>query len=104
MSPSLFDQEPVGEYVLCTRTRRWVLLFGVLSAGMFGSTLLAIRRAAHRVAVECSIKVNGSPVFSGFGTHTPKAVSFALDPEYLIKTGVDIFTDFARSQTTEHAG
>ena len=80
----------LGEYVLCTRTRRWVLFFGVLSAGMFALDVAGYPASPHIEWPGVQYQGEWLSSFLWIRNHTPKDAIFALDPEYLIKTGVDI--------------
>jgi hypothetical protein len=80
----------LGEYVLCTRTWRWVLFFGALSLGMFVIDLASYPASPHIEQPGVRYQGEWLSSFLWIRKHTPKDAIFALDPEYLTKTGVDL--------------
>jgi hypothetical protein len=80
----------LGEYVLCSRPWRWVLFFGVLSAGMFALDVAGYPASPHIEWPGVRYQGEWLSSFLWIRQHTPKDAIFALDSEYLLKTGVDL--------------
>jgi hypothetical protein len=80
----------MGEYLLRRRVWRWILCFGALSGGMFAldATIYPASPHIERPGVLYSGEWLAS--FLWIRDHTPKDAVFALDPEYLLKPGVDL--------------
>jgi hypothetical protein len=80
----------LGEYLLCARAWRWVLCFGVLSAGTFALDIAGYPASPHIERPGVRYEGEWLSSFLWIREHTPKDAIFALDPEYLLKTGVDL--------------
>jgi hypothetical protein len=80
----------LGEYLLCARAWRWVLCFGALSAGMFVVDAAGYPASPHIEWPGVHYRGEWLSSFLWIREHTPKDAIFALDPEYLLKTGVDL--------------
>jgi hypothetical protein len=79
-----------GEYVLRARAWRWILCFGALLAGMFGLDVAAYPASPHIEWPGVRYQGEWLSSFLWIREHTPKDALFALDPEYLLKPGVDL--------------
>jgi hypothetical protein len=80
----------MGEYLLRGQTWRWIVCFGALSAAMFALDVVTYPASPH---IEWPGVRYGSTWLSSFfwiREHTPKDALFALDPDYLLKPGVDL--------------
>jgi hypothetical protein len=80
----------VGEYLLRKHTWRWVLCFGVLAAGMFALDVATYPASPHIEWPGVHYQGEWLSSFLWIRDHTPKGAVFALDPEYLLKSGVDL--------------
>ena len=80
----------LGEYLLCMRTWRWVLFFGALSTAMFALDVASYPASPHIERPGVRYQGEWLSSFLWIRKHTPKDAIFALDPEYLLKTGVDL--------------
>jgi hypothetical protein len=80
----------LGEYLLCARAWRWVLCFGALSTGMFALDIAGYPASPHIERPGVRYQGEWLSSFLWIREHTPKDAIFALDPEYLLKTGVDL--------------
>jgi len=80
----------LGEYLLFARAWRWVLCFGALSTGMFALDLAGYPASPHIERPGVRYEGEWLSSFLWIREHTPKDAIFALDPEYLLKTGVDL--------------
>jgi hypothetical protein len=80
----------LGEYLLCARAWRWVLCFGALSTGMFALDIAGYPASPHIERPGVRYQGEWLSSFLWIRQHTPKDAIFALDPEYLLKTGVDL--------------
>lgn len=80
----------LGEYLLCMRIWRWVLFFGALSTAMFALDVASYPASPHIERPGVRYKGEWLSSFLWIRKHTPKDAVFALDPEYLLKTGVDL--------------
>jgi hypothetical protein len=79
-----------GEYLLRARAWRWVLCFGALSTGMFALDMAGYPASPHIERPGVRYQGEWLSSFLWIREHTPKDAIFALDPEYLLKTGVDL--------------
>ncbi len=80
----------LGEYLLRARAWRWILCFGALSAGMFALDIATYPASPHIERPDVRYQGQWLSSFLWIRDHTPKDAVFALDPEYLLKTGVDL--------------
>jgi hypothetical protein len=80
----------LGEYLLRARVWRWILCFGALSTGMFAVDKIAYPASPHIERPGVRYQGEWLSSFLWIREHTPKDAMFALDPEYLLKTGVDL--------------
>jgi len=80
----------LGEYLLRARVWRWILCFSALSAGMFGLDMAAYPASPHIERPGVRYEGEWLRSFLWIRDHTPKDAVFALDPEYLSKSGVDL--------------
>lgn len=80
----------LGEYLLRARVWRWILCFGALSAGMFALDMATYPASPH--IERPGVRYHGEWLssFQWIRDHTPRDAMFALDPEYLLKAGVDL--------------
>ena len=80
----------LGEYLLRVHVWRWILCFGALSTGMFAVDKIAYPESPH--IERPGVRYHGEWLssFLWIREHTPKDAMFALDPEYLLKRGVDL--------------
>jgi hypothetical protein len=79
----------LGEYLLRARARRWILCFTTLSAGMFALDMATYPASPHIERPGARYQGEWLSTFVWIREHTPKDAVFALDPEYLLKSGVD---------------
>ncbi len=80
----------IGEYILRGRAWRWIVCFGALSIGMYALDMDTYPASPH---IEWPGVHYGGEWLSSFvwiRDHTPKDAVFAMDPEYLLKPGVDL--------------
>lgn len=80
----------LGEYLLRAHVWRWILCFGALSSGMFALDLTTYPASPHLERPGVHYQGQWLASFLWIRDHTPKDAMFALDPEYLLKTGVDL--------------
>ena len=80
----------LGEYLLRGRVWRWVLCFGALSTGMFALDEATYPASPHIERPGAGYRGEWLSSFLWIRDHTPKDAFFALDPEYLLKAGVDL--------------
>ncbi len=80
----------MGEYLLRGRAWRWVLCFGALSAGMFALDAATYPASPHIEWPGVRYRSEWLSTFLWIRDHTPKDALFALDAEYLLKSGVDL--------------
>jgi hypothetical protein len=80
----------LGEYLLRTHIWRWIICFGALSTGMFALDVAGYPSSPHIERPGVRYQGEWLASFLWIREHTPKDAIFALDPEYLLKTGVDL--------------
>ena len=80
----------MGEYLLRGRAWRWILCFGALSTGMFALDVATYPASPHIERPGVRYRGEWISSFLWIRDHTPKDAIFALDPEYLLKPGVDL--------------
>src|ERR1700680_4799734 len=80
----------LGEYVLRARVWRWILCFGALSTGMFALDMATYPASPHIERPGVHYQSEWLSSFLWIRDHTPKDAVFALDPDYLSKSGVDL--------------
>jgi hypothetical protein len=80
----------LGEYLLRARAWRWIVCFGTLSAGMFALDMATYPASPHIERPGVRYQGEWLSSFLWIRDHTPKDAVFALDPEYLLKSGVDL--------------
>lgn len=80
----------LGEYVLRGRVWRWILCFGALSTGMFALDEATYPASPHIERPGAGYQGEWLSSFLWIRAQTPKDAFFALDPEYLLKAGVDL--------------
>jgi hypothetical protein len=80
----------LGEYVLRGRVWRWILCFGALSTGMFALDEATYPASPHIERPGAGYRGEWLSSFLWIRDHTPRDAFFALDPEYLLKAGVDL--------------
>jgi len=80
----------LGEYVLRARVWRWILCFGALSTGMFALDMVTYPASPHIERPGVRYEGEWLSSFLWIRDNTPKDALFALDPEYLLKPGVDL--------------
>jgi hypothetical protein len=80
----------LGEYLLRAHAWRWILCFGALSTGMFALNLASYPASPHIERPGVRYQGEWLSSFLWIREHTPKDAIFALDPEYLLKRGVDL--------------
>jgi hypothetical protein len=80
----------LGEYLLRARIWRWILCFGALSTGMFAVDVATYPSSPHIERPGVRYQGEWLCSFLWIRDHTPKDAVFALDPEYLLKSGVDL--------------
>jgi len=80
----------IGEYLLRGRAWRWILCFGALSVGMFALDAVTYPASPHIEWPGVRYRSAWLSSFLWIRDHTPKDALFALDPEYLLKPGVDL--------------
>ena len=80
----------LGEYLLRTRIWWWIICFGALSTGMFALDVAGYPASPHIERPGMRYQGEWLSSFLWIREHTPKDAIFALDPEYLLKTGVDL--------------
>jgi hypothetical protein len=80
----------VGEYLLRGRVWRWILCFGALSTAMFAVDKVTYPASPHIERPGVRYQGEWLSSFLWIREHTPKDAMFALDPEYLLKSGVDL--------------
>jgi hypothetical protein len=80
----------LGEYVLRAHVWRWILCFGALSTGMFALDEATYPASPHIERPGAGYRGEWLSSFLWIRDHTPKDAFFALDPEYLLKEGVDL--------------
>ncbi len=80
----------MGEYLLRARAWRWILCFGVLSCGMFAADTASYPASPHLEVPGVQYRGEWLSSFLWIRDHTPKDAVFALDPDYLLKPGVDL--------------
>ena len=80
----------LGEYLLRGRAWRWMLCFGALATGMFALDVAAYPASPHIERPGVRYQGEWLSSFLWIRDHTPKDAMFALDPEYLLKPGVDL--------------
>ncbi len=69
---------------------KWVLCFGALSAGMFALDAATYPASPHIEWPGVRYRSEWLSTFLWIRDHTPKDALFALDAEYLLKSGVDL--------------
>lgn len=79
-----------GEYVLHRRVWRWLLCFGALAAGMLTLEIATYPASPHFEWPGIEYRSEWMQAFLWIRDHTPKDAVFALDPEYLLKPGLDL--------------
>jgi hypothetical protein len=80
----------LGEYLLRAHVWRWILCFGALSTGMFAVDKITYPASPHIERPGVPYQGEWLSSFLWIREHTPKDAMFALDPEYLLKQGVDL--------------
>ena len=80
----------LGEYMLRARIWRWALCFGVLSATMFAVDMDSYPASPHIERPGVRYQGEWLSSFLWIRDHTPKDAVFALDADYLSKSGVDL--------------
>ncbi len=80
----------LGEYLLRTHVWRWMVCFCALSTGMFALDVAGYPSSPHIERPGVPYQGEWLASFLWIRDHTPKDAIFALDPEYLLKTGVDL--------------
>jgi hypothetical protein len=80
----------LGEYLLRAHVWRWILCFGALSTGMFALDIVTYPASPHIERPGVQYQGAWLSSFLWIREHTPKDAVFALDSEYLLKTGVDL--------------
>ena len=80
----------LGEYVLRAHAWRWILCFGVLSTAMFALDVATYPASPHIESPGVHYHGAWLSSFLWIRDHTPKDAMFALDSEYLLKSGVDL--------------
>ena len=80
----------LGEYLLRTHVWRWMVCFCALSTGMFALDVAGYPSSPHIERPGVPYQGEWLASFLWIRDHTPKNAIFALDPEYLLKTGVDL--------------
>jgi hypothetical protein len=80
----------VGEYLLRTNAWRWIVCFGALSVGMFAVDAVAYPASPHIEWPGVRYRSEWLSTFVWIRDHTPKDALFALDSEYMLKSGVDL--------------
>ncbi len=80
----------LGEYLLRRRPWRWILCFGALSASMFAVDVATYPSSPHIERPGSRYQGEWLSTFRWIRDHTPKDAVFALDSEYLSKSGVDL--------------
>ena len=80
----------LGEYLLRAKVWRWILCFGALSTGMFALDMAGYPASPHIELPGVRYRGEWLSSFLWIREHTPKDAVFALDPEYLLKKGVDL--------------
>jgi hypothetical protein len=79
-----------GEYLLRAKAWRWIVCFGTLSVGMFAVDTAAYPASPHIEWPGVRYRSEWLSSFVWIRDHTPKDALFALDSEYLLKSGVDL--------------
>jgi len=80
----------MGEYLLRGRASRWIFCFGALSTGMFALDMATYPASPHIERPGVRYRSEWLSSFLWIRDHTPKDALFALDAEYLLKSGVDL--------------
>jgi hypothetical protein len=78
-----------GEYILCNRVWRWLLLFVPLSAGMFFAQRCLFAAGAHIEWPGVAPRNPWAQAFVWIRENTPTTAIFALDPNYMHIAGED---------------
>jgi hypothetical protein len=90
----------IGEYWLRGHAWRWILCFGALSAGMCALDVATYPASPHIEWPAVHYRGAWLSSFLWIRDHTPKDALFALDPEYLLKPGVDLHVGHVRLHPT----
>jgi hypothetical protein len=80
----------LGEYLLRSHVWRWILCFSALSGGMFALDVATYPASPHIERPGVHYQGEWLSSFLWIRDHTPKDAVFALDPDYLSKSGVDL--------------
>jgi hypothetical protein len=80
----------LGEYLLRSHIWRWILCFTALSGGMFALDVATYPASPHIERPGVHYQGEWLSSFLWIRDHTPKDAVFALDPDYLSKSGVDL--------------
>ena len=79
----------IGEYALGSRVWRWSALFLPLAAGMWFLQQSAYPGSAHLEWHDSGRQSTWTSAFLWIRDHTPKDAVFALDPNYMTRSGED---------------
>jgi hypothetical protein len=79
----------IGEYALGSRVWRWSALFIPLAAGMWFLQESSYPGSAHLEWHDSGRQSTWTSAFLWIRDHTPKDAVFALDPNYMIRSGED---------------